>query len=111
MCRKNRKGTSFTTIPETLLGEVKAISKANRIAIRQIFDDAILELVRQGNLAGFTGWIPGRTPEPGAMPYNVRLGSDVSAAMQTALEQARVARDTFVVTALTRYVRQHQISH
>jgi hypothetical protein len=108
MCRKNRKSTSFTTIPENLLSAVKSIAKRDRVAIRQIFDDAIVALIDLVNAdRNFTEWIPGRTPEPNSKPYNVRLGADVVERMTAALDRTRMARDIFVVTALTRYVREH----
>lgn len=106
MCRKNRRGTSFTTIPESLLEEVKGASKKDGVPIRQIFDDAITEMAEAVEIHDFTEWIPGRTPVPGSKPYNVRLGEDVTESMGKVLDKTRVARDTFVVTALTLYMRK-----
>lgn len=98
--------TSFTGLPPELLDAARQLAHRRKVYPRDVFQDAITELLFRLNAGERADW-PQSRPKIGQNPYHTRLETEVLGAMRGACDKLRVKKNIFFLAALRDYLRRN----
>src|SRR4051794_23482271 len=100
--------TSFTGLPNSLLNAARDLAKRQKVYPRDIFTEAIQDLITRLDAGETVEWLVSR-PRVGTTPYHTRLEVEVLEEMRKACELHHVRKSTFFLTAMRAHLRKHGI--
>lgn len=97
--------TSFTGLPPELIDAVRELAKQRCVYPRDVFTDAIQELIPRLDAGEDIVW-PRSRPRVGTRPYHARLEVGVLDEMRKACERHEVKTNIFFMAALRDHLRR-----
>jgi hypothetical protein len=98
--------TSFTGLPGDLLDAARELAKRQKVYPRDVFTEAILELIPRLDAGEAVEW-PRSRPRVGTKPYHARLEVGVLETMRKACKRHEVKVNILFMAALRDYLRKH----
>ncbi|MGF7213212.1 hypothetical protein GGE65_007848 [Skermanella aerolata] len=100
--------TSYTGIPDQLLDSARKLARDRNIYPRDVFTEAVLELIPRLDAGDVVEW-PKVAPAKGGKqkPYHTRLEVGVLEAIRNACDRHEVKGNVFFIAALRDYLRKN----
>src|SRR5690349_7606276 len=98
--------TSFTGIPSQVIEAAKDLAKRRDVYPRDVFTDAIHELIARMDGGEAIDW-PMTRPGTGTRPYHTRLEVGVLEEMRAACDRHQVRKVVFFLAALRDHLRKN----